>query len=74
MKRLLIIAASLGFAVSGAAACPLHTASKADDTKVASISADQAQNMSTPVAQQTTENTSVVIKKQTDTKAPARTE
>ena len=73
MKRLLIIAASLGFAVSGAAACDfLHTAGKADDTKVASISADKPDNMSTPVAQPTTENTPVVIKKQTE--APAQTE
>jgi peroxiredoxin len=75
MKMLLITAASLGFAVSSAAACDfLHTASKVDDTKVASISADKPQNMSTPVAQPTTENTPVVIKKQTDSQAPAQTE
>ena len=75
MKMLLITAASLGFAVSSAAACDfLHTASKVDDAKVASITADKAQNMSTPVAQPTTENTPVVIKKQVDTQAPAQTE
>jgi hypothetical protein len=76
MKRLLITAASLGFAVSGAAACDfLHTASKVDDTKVASISADKAQNMSTPVAQPTADNTPVVVKQQQiDSQAPAQSE
>jgi len=75
MKRLLITVACLGFAVSGAAACDfLHTASKVDDTKVASITADKAQNMSTPVAAPTTQNTPVIVKQQTDSKAPAQTE
>jgi hypothetical protein len=75
MKRLLITAASLGFAVSGAAACDfLHTASKVDDTKVASISADKPSNMSTPVAQPTGDGAPVVIKTQPDTQAPAQAE
>jgi hypothetical protein len=77
MTRLLLIAASLGFAVSGAAACDyLHSASNVDETKVASVSTDQApvQNMSTPAPAATTDGTAVVVKKPTETTVPVDTE
>jgi hypothetical protein len=66
MTRLLMLAASLGLAISQAAACNFErSASKVDDTKVASISTDQAakaQNMSVPVSQPT--QSTIVLKKQ----------
>lgn len=56
MTRLLILAAVFGLAASQAsAACDFHqTASKVDTTKVASISTEDSQKMSTPAPQPTT--------------------
>jgi hypothetical protein len=66
MTKLLIIAATLGFAASAAAACDfLHTAAnKTDATKVASISADKPQNMPTPVVQPSANGTPVIVNQQ----------
>jgi hypothetical protein len=53
MMRLLILSAAFGLAASQAgAACDFHktTASKVDTTKVASVSADETRNRSTPAA------------------------
>ena len=63
MTRLLILAASLGLAVSqAAAACDFHqTASKVDETKVASTATDDTQDMSTPTSQST--QSTVIVKK-----------
>lgn len=64
MTRILILAASLGLAVSQAAACDyLKSASKVDETKVASL--DETKNMSTPAG-------STVVKE--ETVAPAQAE
>ena len=64
MTRLLILAASLGLAISQAAACDFHqtTASKVDETKVASITTNQTQNMSKPASQST--DSTVIVKKE----------
>lgn len=52
MTRLLILAASIGFAVSQASACNYaKSVSNVDSTKVASVSNDGAGNMSRPVTQ-----------------------
>ena len=55
MTRLLILAATLGLAASQAMACDfMRSASRVDDTKVASIATEQAakaENMSVPVTQ-----------------------
>jgi hypothetical protein len=76
MTRFLIIAASLGFAVSGAAACDfLHSASNVDETKVASVTTDEAQKMSTPAAPTTTETMLIIVREQSpQTPPPAETE
>ena len=76
MTRFLIIAATLGFAVSSAAACDfMHSAeNKTDDTKVASISADKPQNMSTPVSQPLPVGTTVIVDQQPATGTPAKAE
>ena len=74
MTKLLIIVATLGFAASSATACDfMHSASaKTDDTKVASISANKPQNMSTPIAQPSPDGTPVIIEQQPATGAPAK--
>jgi hypothetical protein len=71
MMRLLILAAAFGLAASQAwAACDYHqtTASKVDTTKVASVSKEDTQKMSTPAPQPST----VVI--QEDKTAPVEAE
>jgi hypothetical protein len=65
MTRLLILAASLGLAVAQAAACDFHqSASKVDETKVASTATDDTQDMSMPTSQ-STQSTVVVNKDKT---------
>ena len=67
MTKLLIVAATLGLAISSAAAaCDFHQSAsvETDEAKVASITADKAQNMSTPVAQPSTDGTPVLIEQQ----------
>lgn len=64
MTKLLIIATTLGLAVSSAAAaCDFHQSAsvETDEAKVASIAADKAQDMSTPVAQPSPDGTPVII-------------
>ena len=69
MMRILILAASLGLAVSQAAACDfMKTASEVDETKVASI--DETQNMSSPVSQPA-QSTDLI---EEETVAPAQAE
>jgi hypothetical protein len=51
MTRLLIFVAAFGLAASAASACDVHqthSAGKVDDTKVASVTSEEPQNMSTP--------------------------
>jgi hypothetical protein len=76
MTKLLIIAATLGFAASSAAACVFmrSAAVGTDDTKVASISADKQQNMSTPVSQPLPDVTPVIVEQEPATGAPAKAE
>jgi hypothetical protein len=63
MTRVLILAASIGLAVvQAAAACDFHqTASKVDETKVASTTTDDQKNMSMPSSQST--QSTVIVKK-----------
>jgi hypothetical protein len=72
MTRLLIFAAAFGLAASAASACDvhqMHTAGKVDETKVASVTNEEAKNMSTPATTASTE-TPVIVTDQ----VPAETE
>jgi hypothetical protein len=64
MTRLLIVAVSLAFATSVAGACDvhqMHTAGKVDETKVASVTKEDATNAPTNMSTATTAPTDSTV-------------
>jgi len=68
MTRLLVAVASLGFALSNAGACGINHSAHAgiDNTVVASVPADESQQMSTPQKDNSESSASISVPEQSE--------